>query len=53
VVVGWDKKRKSVLCIDPAFRGSTNTLRAYKIKDFLKVWGTSQNLSYVSLPQKS
>lgn len=49
VVVGWDKKKQSVICIDPAFKPSRSTVRAYNIKDFLKAWGLSRNLSYVPL----
>ena len=53
VIVGWDNKRKAVLCIDPAFLGKKRTLRAYGIKDFLQVWGTSRNLSYVAIPKRN
>lgn len=49
VVIGWNKKKQSVICIDPAFQPSQSTVRAYKIKDFLHAWGLSRNLSYVPL----
>jgi hypothetical protein len=53
VIVGWDAARRSVLCIDPAFKSSKQTLRAYNIKSFLNAWGTSRNLSYIAIPNKS
>ena len=46
-VIGWNKKRKSVICIDSAFSPSSKTLRAYNVNDFLKAWAKSKNLSYV------
>ncbi len=53
VVVGWDQKKQSLLCIDPAFSPNKKTLRAYKIDSFLQAWGTSRNLSYVALPKNT
>ena len=47
VVVGWDNKRKALLCIDPAFATEKKMLRAYNLKDFLRAWGTSRNLAYI------
>lgn len=52
VVVGWNKDRQSVLCIDPAFKTSWQTLKAYKLGNFLRAWGRSVNLSYIPMPQK-
>ena len=51
VVVGWDNQKKAVLCIDPAFQPSWKTARAYRLRDFLTAWGTSRNLSYISIPK--
>ncbi|MBD3273553.1 hypothetical protein GF385_04365 [Candidatus Dependentiae bacterium] len=50
VVVGWDNKRKALLCIDPAFPTLRKMLRAYNFKDFIKAWGTSRNLTYILKP---
>ncbi|MBD3231976.1 hypothetical protein GF322_04955 [Candidatus Dependentiae bacterium] len=47
LVVGWSLRKQRVLCIDPAFQDNSNTLRAYRIVDFLQAWGTSRNLSYI------
>lgn len=52
VVMGWDKKNQRVLCIDPAFRNKKHMLRRYRIKDFVRAWGRSRNLSYITIPQK-
>ncbi|MFH1461490.1 MAG: C39 family peptidase [bacterium] len=51
VVVGWDNKRKSLLCIDPAFITEKKMLRAYNLKDFGRAWGTSRNLAYIMVPK--
>jgi hypothetical protein len=51
VVVGWDNKRKTILCVDPAFVTEKTMLRAYNLKDFMKAWGTSRNLAYIMLPR--
>lgn len=50
VVVGWDKKRSSVVCIDPAFQHKGQLLQYYKLWDFLKAWARSKHLSYVPIP---
>jgi len=54
VIVGWDNRRKAVLCIDPAFSTSAKTTRAYGIRTFLKAWENyiSPNLSYIAMPKK-
>lgn len=52
VVVGWSRLRHAILCIDPAFTGSSRTLRAYKLSNFLKAWAGSDNLSFIPIPQK-
>ncbi|MCF7800093.1 C39 family peptidase [Candidatus Babeliales bacterium] len=53
VVVGWDNKRKSILCIDPSYSNNNETTRAYNIKSFLEAWGNkvSPHLSYVPIPK--
>lgn len=45
-VVGWNKKRQSVLCVDPAFANNRATLRAYPLRAFLQAWARSSNLAY-------
>lgn len=52
VVVGWDALQKLVTCIDPAFEGNGNTLRHYRLRDFLQAWARSTNLSYVPIPTR-
>ncbi len=47
VVVGWNAKRRRVICVDPAFDANHRTLKSYPIHAFLKAWGRSNNLSYV------
>ena len=52
VVMGWDNKRKRVLCLDPAFKDTKKMLRRYRLNDFLNAWGKSKNLSYVAVPHQ-
>ena len=52
VVVGWDQPTQSVLCIDPAFGSNKATYKKYKITNFLRAWGLSNNLAYVPIPKK-
>jgi hypothetical protein len=52
VVVGWSRERRSVLCIDPAFGTTSRTLKAYNLKNFLRAWGRSENLSYIPIPKE-
>ncbi|MBY0353999.1 C39 family peptidase [Candidatus Babeliales bacterium] len=49
VIVGWDRAKQSVLCIDPAFDDYHTTFKSYPLKNFLKSWGLSKNLAYVPL----
>ena len=51
VVVGWNQQKQQVLCIDPAFDTTRQTLRAYKLWDFIQAWGRSVNLSYIPMPR--
>lgn len=52
LVVGWNRPKRRVLCIDPAFGNNKATLKAYRITDFLAAWGRSNNLAYVPIPAK-
>ncbi len=47
VVVGWNREKRCVLCLDPAF--SRGILKAYRINDFLRAWSRSSNLAYVPM----
>lgn len=47
VITGFDAKNQKVLCIDSAYSSNEETIVAYPLEDFLKVWGTRKNLAYV------
>ncbi len=49
VIVGWDRAKQSVLCIDPAFDENHATFKSYPLKNFIKSWGLSKNLAYTPL----
>lgn len=51
VVVGWDKEKQEICCIDPAFSANEATKINYNIDEFLSAWGRSRNLSYVFFPK--
>jgi len=48
VVVGWDAKRKKVICHDPAFYSNNSTLVKYNLGSFLRAWERSNRLAYVA-----
>lgn len=48
VVVGWDNKSQRVICHDPAMGIPGKTMRAYRLKDFVKAWEQSRRLAYVA-----
>ena len=50
LVVGWDAKRKQVICHDPAFKKSRKTLKRYDIASFLSAWERSHRLAYIAEP---
>ena len=50
VVVGWDAAEKSVICHDPAFETSEQTMTKYPIDSFISAWERSRRLSYVAKP---
>lgn len=52
VVVGWNKEKQCVLCIDPAFPRNSYTPKAYRLRSFLRAWGRSLHLSYVPIPRE-
>jgi len=47
VVVGWDKRKKQVVCHDPAFENNDQVFHKYEFEDFIKAWNLSRNLVYV------
>lgn len=53
IVIGWNNQKKRVICIDPAFSPAARTLRSYALRDFLRAWELSRNLSYVPLVKES
>ncbi len=50
VVIGYDAKKKKVLCHDPAFVSTSNVFNAYNIDDFLRAWEQSRRLAYIAQP---
>jgi len=52
VVVGWDSKRRQVICHDPAFASNRKVARRYDIKNFLSAWERSRRLAYLVEPQR-
>ncbi|MCK5632334.1 C39 family peptidase [bacterium] len=48
LVVGWDKKRKQVVCHDPAMQTDKKILKRYDLKSFLRAWERSHRLSYLA-----
>ena len=59
VVVGWDKEKQLVICIDPAFTPKYDkklgkkvlALKQHSVNEFLRAWNTSRNLAYVGIPK--
>ena len=50
IVIGWDKKRKKVLCHDSRFEQSKKTSVAYDVRSFLAAWERSRRLAYCAEP---
>jgi len=50
VVVGWDAKRKQVICHDSALEVDEKTLKRYDIQSFLSGWERSHRLAYFAEP---
>jgi len=48
LVIGWDKKTKSVLVNDPAFEHDNKVEHRYDISSFLKAWEKSHRLAYIT-----
>lgn len=52
VVVGWDAKRKRVICHDPAIPDHKRVLIAYPVESFIRAWERSFRLAYWVEPIK-
>lgn len=48
VVVGIDRTKRQVLCLDPARTQSEHVLSRYMLDEFLSVWEASRRLAYVA-----
>lgn len=46
VVVGWDAKRRQVVCHDPASESHLKSVQKYAFNDFVKAWELSHRLVY-------
>jgi len=46
LVVGWDNKRKTVICHDPALSDQKKVLRRYPVESFIRAWERSYRLVY-------
>lgn len=53
VVIGWDAKRKQVICHDPAFKSNHKVLKRYTIASFLRAWDRSHRLAYLADPVRT
>jgi len=47
VVIGWDAKKREVLCHDPAFYSDKDVFVKYNIASFLRAWERSRRLVYI------
>ena len=53
LVIGYDNANKRVLCMDPAFPSTQETLTSYPLEQFLLGWTTRRkNLSYLFQPKR-
>lgn len=50
VVVGWDAKKKQVICHDPASESHISVEKRYSFKDFTRAWDLSWRLAYWAEP---
>lgn len=46
VVIGWDAKKKKVICHDPAFDEHGRVYMEYDVHDFVIAWERSRRLTY-------
>lgn len=53
IVVGWDRRKKRVICHDPACSSNTATLKVYSIDAFRHAWENSRRLAYIAVPKDS
>jgi len=50
VVVGWDAKKRTVICHDPALHSHKKTLKHYPVNSFVHAWERSRRLVYWAEP---
>lgn len=50
VVVGWNARKKRVICHDPALDEDKKTVKHYPLESFLRAWERSHRLAYVASP---
>lgn len=48
LIVGWDARKKEILCHDPAHDLNQSCPIRYKLADFLSAWEKSRRLAYVA-----
>lgn len=53
VVVGWDAKKRHVICHDPAVAHDSKVQMRYELKSFLQAWERSRRLVYLAEPVKT
>lgn len=46
VVIGYDSKKRKVICHDPAWTENNEVSKAYPLDDFLNAWAKSHHLAY-------
>ena len=46
VIVGWNAKKKAVICHDPAFDNHQYVLKQYPVQSFIRAWENSRRLAY-------
>jgi hypothetical protein len=50
LVVGWDAKKRQVICHDPAMQKNKKVVKKYDIESFLSAWERSRRLAYIAEP---
>jgi len=51
VVVGWNARKKRVICHDPALDEDKKTVKQYPLDAFLRAWERSHRLAYLADPK--
>ncbi len=53
VIIGYDTATQSIICNDPACANDRNSVRKYKLSDFLRAWEKSHRLTYCAYERMS